>query len=127
MVEVRLIPGAPDYAVGTDGEIYSFRYERKLQTWLDHNGRRHVEIRINKKRVRYYVSRLVATVWLGAPKGRQVHHINGDGTDDRVVNLVWVTRDEHLKRHGLSPRPPKRQEQICPCCHQRIKKKRLPE
>ena len=33
------------------------------------------------------------------PKGYDVHHINEDGKDNRLENLILVTRSEHMKIH----------------------------
>ncbi len=43
-------------------------------------------------------SRLIAEAFLGPrPPGMQVHHINGDTTDDRVTNLAYVTQEFNVK------------------------------
>ena len=34
------------------------------------------------------------------PDGYDVHHINGDGHDNRLENLVLLTRKEHAQLHG---------------------------
>lgn len=43
-------------------------------------------------------------VWEAAngplPRGRLIHHINEDCTDDRLDNLMMVTRGEHLAIHN---------------------------
>ena len=51
------------------------------------------------------VHRMVAETWIPNPNHyRDVNHINGDKTDNRVENLEWVTHSEnmyHAYRTGL--------------------------
>jgi hypothetical protein len=51
------------------------------------------------------VHRVVAAAFIGpCPPGHEVNHKNGVKTDNRAVNLEYVTRVEnlrHAKRHGL--------------------------
>ena len=37
------------------------------------------------------------TLIMNPPKGKQVHHINKDGLDNRKINLELVTRIENLR------------------------------
>jgi len=50
------------------------------------------------------VHRLVALTWLGEKyekgKGMVVHHIDGNGFNNRVDNLEWKTKEEHATEHG---------------------------
>jgi len=36
-------------------------------------------------------------------RGNVIHHINGNPMDDRIENLVSLTRAEHARVHALSP------------------------
>lgn len=54
---------------------------------------------------RNLVHRMVATCWLEKPEGaNHVHHKNHNKTDNRAVNLEWVTPKSHMgERHaGMS-------------------------
>ncbi|GHT00156.1 hypothetical protein FACS189421_11840 [Bacteroidia bacterium] len=48
-----------------------------------------------------YVYRLVAKTWLERPagetKGLEVHHIDNNGFNNTVENLLWVTKKFHVK------------------------------
>ena len=52
-----------------------------------------------------YVHRMVAETWLDNPNHyKDVNHINGDKTDNRVENLEWVTHSKNIRhayRTGL--------------------------
>lgn len=34
------------------------------------------------------------------PPGYEIHHINGDGNDNRIENLMMLTRKEHMRLHA---------------------------
>jgi len=48
------------------------------------------------------VYRLVAETWLKKDDDKRniVHHIDNDGYNNRVKNLIWVTAKEHAKIHS---------------------------
>ncbi len=49
-----------------------------------------------------YEHRVVAEREMGFPllDGETVHHVNGDGLDNRVENLLVMTRSEHSQHHA---------------------------
>lgn len=61
--------------------------------------------RVSDGRGSEYVHRMVAETWIDNPNNyREVNHINGDKSDNRVENLEWTTRSEnicHAYRTGL--------------------------
>lgn len=53
------------------------------------------------KPYKYLVSRLVAMAWLGEPDDiMTVNHINGDYSDNRPLNLEWLSLEDNIK-HGF--------------------------
>ncbi len=63
----------------------------------------YLSVKIGKKS--YSVHRLVAMAWIPNPYNKkEVNHINGVKSDNRVDNLEWATRNEnmsHAKNNGL--------------------------
>ena len=75
------------------------------------------QIVVNKKKVlehRYIMER-----HLGRPlsKDEQIHHINGNGKDNRIENLKLCSNNsEHMKIHGQEIREKKGKKLKCPTC-----------
>lgn len=80
--------------------------QRLLTPSVNSVGYRTVSLSKNKVSRKYQISRLVATAFHPNPDNRrQVNHISGIKTDDRVGNLEWSTpleNLEHAKRIGLN-------------------------
>lgn len=54
-----------------------------------------------------YVHRLVAATWIPRVGGQLVRHLNGDGCDNRLVNLLYGTHSENLiDQYELGERGP---------------------
>lgn len=57
---------------------------------------RQLQIRNNGQSVQPYAHRAVAEAFLRKPEwGEDVHHINHDPSDNRLVNLCWVTKSQN--------------------------------
>lgn len=97
---VRLIDGSEPRMMLANGR-YQIAYKPEEQR-PSRRGRRGGMA--HKKRV--YRSVLVAMAFLDFKKGdaeHEVHHVNGYRTDDRLVNLMVLTHDEHTRIHNMGP------------------------
>ena len=113
--EWRSIPGYNNgYEVSNLGRVKSLdrkvyrkdgsyikKYGRLLIQSINNFGYNRVEISIFNKGKEYFVHRLVAMVFLVFDENKQVNHINGVKTDNRVCNLEMVTQSENIK-HRLN-------------------------
>lgn len=66
----------------------------------------YIKVGLYKNGITYprVMHRLVAKAFLiNAENKMAVHHINGDKTDNRVQNLLWVTANEHKKLEPPDP------------------------
>lgn len=110
-------PGWPGYVVGDDGSVWSrcqqgrwFRMAewRRLRTPPDNYGYAQVNINLLGKRSHFLVHRLVMLTFVGPkPSGLCIRHLNGDRSDNRLVNLAYGTYQENAEdtiRHGRTNR-----------------------
>lgn len=106
----KKIPEFPDYEVSDMGRVRST--DRIVAGSVA--GMRKIKGKILKPRVNPQdgrmqitlhrgvtrrVHNLVATAFLGPKNGRAVHHINGNGTDNRLCNLRYMDSGEHIREH----------------------------
>lgn len=97
---VRLIDGSEPRMMLANGR-YQIAYKPEEQ----HPSRRGRRGGMTHKK-RVYRSVLVAMAFLDFKKGdaeHEVHHVNGYRTDDRLVNLMVLTHDEHTRIHNMGP------------------------
>lgn len=106
--ELIRLPYYTDYAVGSDGYVYSYKrgpMPYRLTPQMSSNGDYlHVMLSKGKERWTIQIHRLVCSTFNGkAPEGYEVSHLNGNSWDNRPENLKWETRSENLARriqHG---------------------------
>lgn len=94
---VKHIDGRPAKLFLSNGR-YQVLYKPEDARGRGRNGRDH------KKRV--YRSMLVAMAFLDFKKGddtREIHHVNGYRTDDRLINLLVLTHEDHTRIHNMGP------------------------
>lgn len=80
---------------------------RVLKQHLQPNGYMYVRFRLNGKKVKLYVHRIVATCFIPNPDNYpQVNHKDNDPTNNAVSNLEWCTNQynqDYKKNFGTSP------------------------
>lgn len=94
--ESSIIPG---YLVSDMGRVMNARTGRVFEGRINaRTGYREVSVRCADKTRYYLVHRLVAEEFCDKPEGKsvEVNHINGIRSDERAVNLEWVTHGENL-------------------------------
>jgi hypothetical protein len=88
-----------DYQVSTLGNIRSLKFgkERILKKNINSSGYFCCNISINVSKS-FYLHRLIAESFIYNPENKkEINHINGIKTDNRIENLEWCTRSENMK------------------------------
>ena len=105
-VEVKTIPGFPDYAITKDGRVWSNPHRdslshRRRGKWLKSGNRKGylaVVLFINSRQHNCAVHRLVLETYVGqCPDGMECRHLNGNRKDNRLENLCWGTHGENFQ------------------------------
>lgn len=94
------------YEVGEDGSVYSVRKRKLLKQIIMPSGYSYVHLCDGKHHTKLArTHRLVADAFLEKEAGKDhVNHINGNKTDNRLVNLEWCSNlqnTRHAMRTGL--------------------------
>jgi len=112
-VEEAAIPGWPGYFVTPAGDVWSRKPGRRpvlLRQYTNPWGYAWVGLKDGRRRRSAYVHRLVLESFVGPPEdGQQARHIDGDNTNNHLVNLAWGTHAENIRdkvAHG-KPHPTK--------------------
>ncbi len=102
--EGKTIPDFPGYIVTKEGKIYIIKSKFYLRTSKTADGYELATLHNEKGPDTQRVNKLVATLFIPMPpeldpkdKTIDAHHINSIRDDNRVENLKWVTRKEHIR------------------------------
>lgn len=105
-IMVKDIPGYEGlYQVTSDGRIFSKRRAKFLKPDDNGNGYKFVLLQKDRKRVKVYIHRVVAEAFCVREKEtyNEVHHIDGDTSNNAASNLMWVDEIEHIRAHKSKP------------------------
>ena len=99
MIEIwKPIPNYEElYMVSNLGRVKSVKRDKILKEQLNERGYLRVSLSKNNKQKIYSVHRLVMITFIGYEEGKQVNHIDGDKTNNRLDNLEWTTQSENMK------------------------------
>lgn len=94
----KVIEGYPNYEVSNLGRVRNIKFDRVRKPMIDKDGYLYVVLSLNGKTTNNKIHRLVASAFIPNPENkREVNHINGIKTDNRVENLEWNTRSENIR------------------------------
>jgi hypothetical protein len=97
----KVHPTFTKYAVSRDGEVYSLITNKKLKPKPDGNGYLKVVLRKDKKAHTRMVNRLVLQTYNPIENDHlyHAHHENRIRNDNRLENLEWELKADHLSEH----------------------------
>lgn len=99
------IPDYPNYFVSNMGRVYTGYENHILCGDYNKKGYHRVQLKgVDGAYKTFRVSHLVAAAfipWYNPAKHKEIHHINNNEADDRLINLLPVTRLEHLFIHNF--------------------------
>lgn len=93
----KRVEEAPDYEVSDAGVVRNTSTGKMLTPWRNkHGGYLTVRLYRDRKQLDRLVHRLVAAAFIPCTE-REIHHIDGDKTNNKVSNLRWVSRSENMR------------------------------
>lgn len=100
----KQIPNFPNYYVSPKGKIWTCNYKKYLSPAVQCGGYYLVSLCKNGKVYRKFIHRLVLETFVGkCPDGMECRHLDGNSTNNNLLNLKWGTRSENTKdsvKHG---------------------------
>lgn len=94
------------YEISNLGRVYSVKTKTFKNTQLGKRGYYTVDLWKNNKRKNFKIHRLIAIYFIPNPKNKgYVNHIDGDKTNNNLINLEWTTaleNNRHARITGLN-------------------------
>lgn len=97
----------PDYAVDTNGNVWSFKYKKPRVLspgWKKRNNGYRTVLLTNRygKKKNFLVHRLVALAFIPTNDiTMEVNHRNRNSADNRLENLEWVSKRRNTEHNGI--------------------------
>ena len=100
-----IIKNYPNYSITKDGKIINNKTNKILKQTIDYYGYCKVALCNNGINRTVRVHRILAIAYLPNPENKcDVNHIDGNKSNNDLLNLEWATRSENVKhafRNGL--------------------------
>jgi hypothetical protein len=95
---MKIIDGFPNYSIDENGVVVNNITGRVIKHHTDKKGYKRIGLRFKNKQKKFYIHRLVASVFILNPRNKEtVNHKNGVKSDNNVNNLEWMTNEENMK------------------------------
>ena len=95
----KVYPDDKDYMVSDDGRIWSIRKSEYLHQLMGKSVG-YVSVCLSNPRRNIRVHRMVMRTYKGeCPEGMDVHHIDGDKTNNDLNNLKYAAHKENMKQY----------------------------
>lgn len=96
-MDLREIPGFPNYLVTKDGRVWSIRSKKWLKPWIT-DGYLLLRLCLQGSAKTYKIHRLVLEAYVGpCPEGMECRHLDGDRVNNHLDNLKWGTHVENMQ------------------------------